>query len=54
MFYKLLGMVVWNGAKFFLRRKYGATYAPKPLLAGAILAIIAAVAVIAARRDGSS
>src|SRR5215211_4582007 len=34
MFYKLLGMAVWNGAKFFLRRKYGSTYAPKPLLAG--------------------
>ena len=54
MFYKVLGMVVWNGAKFFLRRKYGPTYAPKPLLAGGILAIVAAVAVIAARRDGSS
>ena len=36
MFYKLLGMVVWNGAKFFLRRKYGPTYAPKPLLAGGL------------------
>ena len=49
MFYKLLGMVVWNGAKIFLRRKYGSTYAPKPLLAGGILAIVAAVALVAAR-----
>ena len=54
MFYKLLGMVVWNGAKLFLRRKYGPTYAPKPLLAGGVIAIIAGVAILAARRDGSS
>ncbi len=51
MFYKLLGMVVWNGAKFFLRRKYGPTYAPKPLLAAAVLAVVAGVAILAARRD---
>ena len=49
MFYKLLGMVVWNGAKMFLRRKYGSTYAPKPLLAGGIIAIVAGVAIVAAR-----
>ena len=53
MFYKLLGMLVWNGAKVFLRRKYGRTYAPKPLLAGGLIAIVAAVAVaiFASRRD---
>jgi hypothetical protein len=49
MFYKLLGMVVWNGAKFFLRRKYGPTYAPKPLVAGGIIAIVAGLAILAAR-----
>ena len=53
MFYKLLGMVVWNGAKLFLRRKYGPTYAPKPLLAAGVIAIVAGVAVLAARREGS-
>jgi hypothetical protein len=51
MFYKLLGMLVWNGGKFILRRKYGPTYAPKPLVAGAIIAIIAGVALLASRRD---
>ena len=51
MFYKLLGMVVWNGAKFFLRRKYGRTYAPKPVLAAGVIAIVAGVAVLASRRD---
>jgi hypothetical protein len=51
MFYKLLGMLVWRGGKRFLRRRYGPTYAPKPLVAGGILAIVAVVALIAARRD---
>ena len=50
MLYKLLGMVVWNGGKFVLRRRYGPTYAPKPLLAGGVLAIVAAVALLVARR----
>ena len=53
MFYKLLGMVVWNGAKLFLRRKYGPTYAPKPLLAGAIIGAVAGVAILASRRESS-
>ena len=53
MFYKLLGMVVWKGAKFFLRRRYGRTYAPKPLLAGGVIAIVAAVALLVARRESS-
>ena len=53
MFYKLLGMVVWKGAKFFLRRKYGPTYSPKPVLAGAVVAVVAGVALLAARRESS-
>ena len=54
MFYKLLGMAVWNGAKLVLRRKYGATYVPKPVLAGAAAFGVAATvaAIIAARRNG--
>jgi hypothetical protein len=51
MFYKLLGMVVWKGAKLVLRRKYGPTYAPKPLLAGALL-LIAVGALLLFRREG--
>ena len=49
MFYKILGMLVWNGGKVIMRRKYGPTYAPKPLLAGGIIAIVAGVAIFAAR-----
>ena len=54
MFYKLLGMAVWNGGKLILRRKYGATYVPKPVLAGVAAFGVAATAaaIIAARRNG--
>jgi hypothetical protein len=55
MFYKLLGMAVWNGGKYFLRRRYGSTYMPKPVLAGTAIAVVGgvALAVAAARRNGS-
>jgi hypothetical protein len=48
MFYSLLGRMVWYGLKLFLRRKYGRTYVPKPLLAGGTLALAVAVAVAVA------
>jgi hypothetical protein len=53
--YKLLGMAVWHGGKLFLRRKYGSTYLPKPLLAGMAAAVVAGgvVAVAAAKRGNS-
>jgi hypothetical protein len=51
MFYKLLGMLVWNGGKVLLRQKYGRTYAPKPLLAAGVLAVVAGVAILASKRD---
>jgi hypothetical protein len=50
MFYKLLGMAVWNGGKFVLRHQL-----PKPVLAGTALVLVGgvALAVAAARRNGS-
>ena len=55
MLYKLLGMLVWNGGKALLRQKYGRTYVPNSVLAGA--AVVAAggiaLAVLAAKRNGS-
>ena len=49
MFYSLLGRVVWFGLKLFLRRKYGSTYMPKPVLAGGAAALLAALALLAMR-----
>jgi hypothetical protein len=50
MGYKLLGIVVWNGAKWFLRRKSGAAMAAKPLLAGGLVLALIGVAVAAKKR----
>jgi hypothetical protein len=53
MFYKLIGMMVWNGGKVFLRSRYGSTYLPKPLLIGAaVLAVAGGAALAAAARGG--
>ena len=52
MLYKLLGYVVWNGAKVFLRRKYGTTRTPKPVLAGGAALAAAGVLLAARRRAG--
>jgi hypothetical protein len=55
MLYKLLGMAVWHGGKFFLRRRYGSKYVPKTVLAGAAVAVAGGIllALAAARRTGS-
>ena len=39
MLYTLLGRLVWNGAQVLLRRKYGPTRRPKPLVAGGLVAV---------------
>jgi hypothetical protein len=55
MFYKLLGMLTWNGAKWFLRRKYGSTMVPKSLIAGVLVAVLAGIALlVTARQRGDS
>ena len=51
MFYKLLGMLVWKGAKTFLRRKNGPTYLPVPVLAGAVVVVGLVVGLVLAKRD---
>jgi hypothetical protein len=50
MFYKLLGMMAWKGAKWFLRRKYSAARNPKPVLTGGLLLLVLAGAVLAAAK----
>ena len=47
MFYKLLGMAVWKGAKWYLGRRVNT----RPLVAGAIVAAVVGGAVVAAKRS---
>jgi hypothetical protein len=51
MIYTLIGKAVVKGAKLFLRRRYGPTYTPKPVLGGAALAAVAGAAVLVAKRN---
>jgi hypothetical protein len=48
---RLLGIMVWRGAKWFLRRKYGTVMAPKPLMAGGLL-LVGIGALLAVRSRG--
>ena len=54
MFYSLLGRVVWYGLKVFLRRRYGPTYVPRSLLAGATVAVAVAVTLAVVRRSAAT
>jgi hypothetical protein len=54
MAYKLLGMAVWKSARWFLRRKYGAAMAPKPVLAGGLLVLIVGIVLAIWQRGGDS
>jgi hypothetical protein len=51
MFYKLLGVLVWNGAKVVLRRRYGPTYLPAPVLAGAVVVVGLLVGLLFSKRS---
>jgi hypothetical protein len=53
MFYRLIGMVVWNGGKALLRYRYGRTYLPRSVRAGLVLSIAIGVALALARNNGS-
>jgi len=51
MGYRILGVVVWKGAKWYLRRRYGSA----PRKVGAASAVAAATGgLIAAQRRGAS
>ena len=49
MGYKLLGYVVWNGGKWYARRRYGSIASPRNLAAGGV--VVAAVVGLALSRD---
>lgn len=48
MKYKVIGFAVWNGGRWYLRRRYGD--APRKLFAGGVIAVAATGAVLAQRR----
>jgi hypothetical protein len=50
MFYKLLGMAVWNGAKWYVARRYGPKVGMKALAVGGALGLGVATATVLARR----
>jgi hypothetical protein len=54
MGYKLLGWVVWNGVIAILRRKYGPTLLPAPVLAAGVVAVALGIAGAVAARQSSS
>jgi hypothetical protein len=52
MGYKILGMVVWNGAKWYLRRNVNVGMAQKAALVGASAALVGG-AIVAGRQMAS-
>ena len=55
MFYKLLGMAVWNGVRWYLRRRLEPRATPTRALAvGGALALGAGAAVMLAKRASRS
>jgi hypothetical protein len=49
--YQALGFVVWKGAKWYLRRRFGD--APRKVAAGGLVALVLAALVLGARRASS-
>jgi hypothetical protein len=54
MLYTFLGRLVWTGAKWFLRRKYGPTRLPKPIVAAGLAALVAGVLLVLGKRDSAA
>ena len=52
MAYKILGLIVWKGGKWFVGRKYGT--APRNVVAGTVVAGALAATAIVALRDSRS
>ena len=51
MFYKLLGMLVWQGGKVVLRRKNGSKMLPASVIAGAVVVAGGVVGLVLAKRS---
>jgi len=55
MAYKILGFAVWNGARWYVRRRYG-RFVPsrRVLVAGLVVSAVGAMAVAASQRSCDS
>jgi hypothetical protein len=53
MGYKLLGFVVWKGAKWYLGRRVGPKPGAKAAIAGGALALTAGALAVAVKRGAS-
>lgn len=51
MIYTLIGKLMVRAAKVFLRRKYGPTLLPKPLLAGLVVLVVGVLVAVGRRGD---
>ncbi len=55
MGYKILGFVVWKGAQWYVRRRVGRMMPSRRVASAALVAgAVATIAVVTAKRDGSS
>ena len=54
MIYTLIGKAVVKAVRIFLRRKYGPTLVPKPLLAGSLVALVVGLLIVLLRREESA
>ena len=51
MAYKLLGMAVWKGAKWYLRREYGHLIPSRRVALAGVVAVSVAALAVAGRRQ---
>ena len=55
MFYKALGYAVWNGGKFYLRRRVGSTDSSRKIVAAGVVALaVGSIIALGAKRDSGS
>ncbi len=52
MGYKILGFAVWQGGKWYLRRRFGVLVSRRVLTGAAVVAGVGVAAAMASRRDG--
>ena len=55
MGYKILGFVVWKGAQWYVRRRVGRMMPSRRVASAALVTgVVATIALVAAKRNGSS